>query len=140
MQQDHYEVQAELATADEYSLRIAALSCRDLRNAVENRGVFEHERGDRAAVIYKTASSGYKQDKVVGGRILDIAVGINSATLRLATRDGIRVVREDYELSDTVVCCVNKHGNERVIGSFLSVGMMNETGIALLREDNKAEA
>ena len=134
MQQEHYEEGPEYVPTGEYTLRTAALSASDLRQAVEDTDLYACERGDRAAVTYQTANSGYANDTRVAGRILDIAVGINSATLRLATRDGIRVVREDYELSDTVVCSIDKHGNERVIGSLGSLGVMDGPGVELLGE------
>ncbi|QPL12230.1 hypothetical protein HrrHc1_045 [Halorubrum phage Hardycor1] len=116
------------ATGD-YTLTTAAGDVRDLRHALDETDLHEAERGDRVAVTYNTAASGYTSTKRVEGRVISVSTGIYSADLRIATRDGVRVVTEDAESVESVVRAVNKYGNEHTIGS-LAIG--SETGIELL--------
>jgi len=138
MEQNQCDYETDVASAGEYKLSLAALDSRDLQLVIDS-DLWKCERGDTAAVRYVTANSRYTNDTRVAGRILDFTAGANKATLRLATRDGIRVIREDYEHSDTVVCSINKHGNERVIGSLGNVGVWEGLGVELLADAYEIE-
>lgn len=124
----------EAETQTKYTLSTAALDASDLQHAVDETDLYQTERGDLARVTYATAATGYTSTKTVEGRVLDLTTRYRTATLRLATRDGVRVVRQHHENDDTVVCTIDQYGNERTIGS-MALTSEDEPSIELLHED-----